>query len=201
MAYIAPSDFRSGTLQPWCAGLELSATEADDARLTSAISSASARFDRETDDHYEAEALTLDVSGNGLPALYLPKRCRALTSVSTLNVDGVTWQAQTAFTLYSSLNAAGTDFDPLTVEDFLLIRPGQYLLNASNGTVWPVGRRNVRLVGNFSWTSPPVRVKRAVALLTWDLVVHWDADGAENLAPEYATIVDEFSRRPPVAVG
>lgn len=217
--YIAIADFRSGT-QTWYTrklpGLPWTTGDVPDADLTAAIGAASDWIDRECDDHFEEEdPLTINVDGSGLQKLYLPKRCQSVTSVSTLNTDGINYTVQTSTTyaLVSSLDSSGNEFSGLHDLDYLVIPGGQYLNVWGSGQVWPQGVSNVRVVGKFSWNATPERIKRAVALKVWDALTgvnpsllradRYTSDvGTFDMAPivEVSEIVNEYKRRTWAAV-
>jgi hypothetical protein len=170
--YLTFANFRLATVDPACIGIELTVAQITDANLTAVIAEMSSSWDKWTDDHFFAEVAALVyVDGEGRDRLYLPKRCRTVTKVETLSADGSTWTTQTSnYRLVSSLNAAGTDFARESDEDFLVIDPPLMLAGTRNGRVWPDGKRNIRVTGDWSWLTTPAQAKRAVALMCWERV-------------------------------
>jgi hypothetical protein len=168
---VVESDFRTESLAEYAYGLELSTTEAPATAVTSAITRLSARVDEWTNDHFEAESLTLDLDGSGTTKLYLPQRCTAVSSVSIRDEEDVyTVQTALGYRLHSSLRdgvkAVGL-YDWLEIVgegDGLTGLPGL----SYNAWRWPVGPATVRVAGTFGWTTTPFDIKRAVAVLVWD---------------------------------
>jgi hypothetical protein len=172
VAYVVPNDFRTATLAEYCQGLPLTTSDVDDTKLTATIARVSLDFDDLTKDHFESASLTFDLSGDGSSMLTLPQRCTAVTTVKTLDFNGVlTTQAATVYRLVSSLNAAGSARTAEDAEDYLQVIPGQYLtLVGWSGYGWPRGPKAVQVAGTFGWTVTPAKVKRAVALMVYDQV-------------------------------
>lgn len=172
MAYLVAADFRSETLHEAAAGLALTVDEAEDAALTSAIARASVRFDDYTGDHFESEAaLVLTLRGNDGSALYLPRRCTAVSQVRIQSALGVyTIQASTVYRLVSSLETGGARRRSKWATDYLEILPNQYLTGTTYGTAdgWPCEANSVEVTGTFGWTVTPADVKKAVATLVYD---------------------------------
>lgn len=174
MAYLTAAEFRAGATSWYTRGLTLTPAEASDPELTAAISAMAETFDLYTDDHFDPEpggtpetTTTIDVAGSGGPRLMLPKRVRSLTRVDIRDSNGdLTEQTSTDYRLIQSLNSAGTDRTEED-EDYLEIVGGQLLSHGE--AVWPKGVNTIRLTGKFSWGSCPEMVKRAVALMVWDL--------------------------------
>ena len=175
MAYIIAADFRLATLADWCIGLDETTADVSDANLTTLIATASALFDKYTGDHFEPEAgLTLVVDGEASPHLWMPKRIRAVTSVSVTYYGGST-PVVVPSTSYT-FEAFTGDFSMLEHESRISLWPGLYI-GWPGG--WPKGRSNITVVGDFSWPSTPGEVKRAVALACWERVT---IDGSSAIA-------------------
>jgi hypothetical protein len=171
MAYVIPNDFRTATLAEYCQNLSLSTSEAADAALTAAIVRFSARIDDLTDDHFESQSLTFDLSGDGSRSLQLPQRCTAVTTIKTRDYLGnLTAQSATAYRLVSSLNSGGATRRTLDAVDVIEIVPYQYLqgLVGQPWWLWPRGPNAIQVVGTFGWTVTPGDIKRAVALMVYD---------------------------------
>src|SRR5690242_9777346 len=167
--YILPADFHAATLAEWCVGIPLETADISDANLTTLIARMSAKFDFYTQDSYSKTAGDIiRVDGSGSDTLYLPERCTALTTVETLNPDAITWttQVSTVYEFVSSLDSAGAVRSQLCDIDHLTIHPPQMLVNVyASGSIWPQGTHNVRITGDFGWTTTPGDVKRAIALM------------------------------------
>ena len=169
MAIISAVDFRLGTLKPWTANLVLTEGDGTDAFLDAVIAQITSQVESDLNDDFEPAGgdpdETIDVDSFGTFTLYLPRRTRALTSVSTRDVSSVlTLQLVTTYSLRSSLNAAGTGFNPSGGADRLVALTGLTTYG------WPYGHRSVQLVGKFGWAAPPDGVKRLVALRVYDYV-------------------------------
>jgi hypothetical protein len=177
MAYVIPSDFRSGSGAEHCINLVLDSTTYPDPMVSSAIEAAQQRVDTLTDDHFEPENLTLDLDvDSAAERLYLPRRVRSITSVSTRNFTGaLTAENAAAYRTHTSLNAAGTDrLTPTSNKDWLQIIPDG--VGLTTGMFWPVGPQTVRVTGSFSWAATPGDIKKAVALITWDRLMRESGD-------------------------
>lgn len=195
MAYLTPADFRAGAgLHEVCTGLSLTATEAPDAGLTSAIARLSQRVDDYTGDHFESQTAViekLDVSFAS-DILFLPRRCTAVTTVQTQDELAVL-TAQTSFRFRSSLNAAGDGLrDPATMTDYLQIIPGgPGLTGVDWGWVWPMGPQTVWVTGTYGWTTCPSDIKRALALLVFN---HFKPIRADLRLAETVSVADSTIR-------
>jgi hypothetical protein len=155
--------------------MALSMTDAPtDALITAAIARLSTRLDNWTNDHFETDALTLDLDVYlASSRLRLPKRCTAVTTVNTRSPAGVlTLQPATAYRLSSSLEQAGslrTEGSSIDTIDIILDTTLGLTGTLWDGEwVWPVGTQTVQVVGSFGWTDTPADIKRAMALLVWD---------------------------------
>jgi hypothetical protein len=186
VAYVTFSDFRTPTPE-FAFGLDLTSTEAPDGPLAASIASISQRIDDLTNDHFESETLTLELNVESYSSrLYLPKRCRAITSINTRDEDGVlTLEPVTSYRLSSSLNTAG-DYR-LGDVDFLDI-----VGSGITGSLfyWPLGTRSVQVNGTFSWNVTPADIKRAVARLVYEHFKEQrpDVDRAETLTNAGVTL-------------
>ena len=191
MAYVTFADFRTATLAEHCYGLALTTTEAPDAALTAAIATYSQRMDNLTNDHYETETLTYDLDVDSTTdRLYLPKRCRSISTLQTRDYAGtLTNEATTVYRLTSSLDAAGALREPIGGLDHLDIIPGGSGLSTGYMT-WPVGPQTVRVTGQFSWATTPSEIKWAVARLCYARFKESraDLDRAETLTNAGVTL-------------
>lgn len=175
--YLDPDDFRSASLASACAGLVLD--DLDDVPLAGGIASASLRIDDWTVDHFQPPSpdndVTLNVDAEGTSRLYLPRRCRSVTSVKLRNPDGTLTAAATTsgYRLRSSLNAAGSELEDGRMLDWIDVVYGGVGLPAVawGGSIygWPCGVNTVEVIGKFDWAVVPWRVQRAVALMVYDL--------------------------------
>jgi len=191
VSYLTFSDFRTASLAEFCYGLDLTVTEAPDAVLTAAIASASARIDSMTNDHFESESLTynLDVSSPSM-RIYMPKRVRSVSTVSTRWFDGsLTVENSAAYRMYSSLTPAGDlRITKAGVDHIETIPNGQALSMGS--WYWPVGQQTVQVVGTFSWGVTPGDIKRATARLVYNRIKERrpDLDMADTLTNAGVTV-------------
>jgi hypothetical protein len=172
MAYLVKEDFRAASLTWYTQQLALTGAEAPDASFAGAIERARDIIDTFTNDHFEAEpgggppegTLTIDVDASGISLLRMPKRIRSVSSVQTLQDDG-TWQTElaTTYKVVASLDSTGIarngNFDALEIV-------GRRL----NGqVVWPDAPAAVRVTGKYSWTVTPGAIRRAAALIVYDI--------------------------------
>jgi len=170
MALLTEADFRDPVPNEVCQGLQLEDAEAPASLLTAAIARLTAKLNIYTDDFFEPRSLTIDLDGGDRARLILPYRCTSLTSVSLRDQNDVlTVQAAAVYRFTSSLNAAGAeavgDFDYIDV-----VPQGDGLTGGPTGsgaTRWPAGPKTVRVIGSFGWTTVPVDVKRALALMVF----------------------------------
>lgn len=167
MAYVAPADFREQTRKPWTQGLLLDESLVDD-YFEDVIALVQERIDDELGDTFEPPSpdddITLDLNAYGGRRLYLPRRIRSITSVSTRDLNGtLTAEAATLWRATSSLTGGEFADGPY---DYLELIPGQYL---STGW-WPYGAQTVQVVGKFGWPAPPDDIKRLTALYVYDYV-------------------------------
>jgi hypothetical protein len=203
MAYIAADDFRQETQQPWCKGLILTDGDAGEAELDPLIAQAAGLIELELDDDFDPPDpdadQTIFVDGTVGSRLYVPRRVRSLTTVSTRSLSGtITALPATSYRLHSSLSAAGTGMlDGNRKRDWL---------DSLSFTTWAAD--GVELVGKFGWAAVPSDVKRLVALRVYDMVKPTDnplstvaqrntADGSEVLGEsrEMARIVAAYGRK------
>jgi hypothetical protein len=179
MAYIAFADLRTATLAEYCSGISLGTADASDANITSAIARFSQRFDDYTNDHFEAEAITLTLTGDGTPRLLLPKRCTAITAIALTDTAGnSTTQTSTVYRLHSSLYSSGSK--RLYELDYVELIYGAgglvgYPFDHWNMYTWPCDTNSISVTGSFGWNTTPGDVKRAVALMVYDHFKPMDA--------------------------
>lgn len=180
MAYLTPADFREGKAL-W--GDVQLPPEVSDARLTTEIAEATSVFDRLTGDHFEqVTGANLSVYGSGTMLLYTRGyRLSVVTTVSLVAPDG------------SSAELPSTQY---------LVRP--WGLERVDLAVFHQAYR-VDLAGvTYGWTATPYKVKRAVALLTYDSIraskgkhhaVKWTSGDVEfELDPNSLTGLPEVDR-------
>lgn len=212
MAYIAAADFRERTVKPYCANLILNENDGLDAYIDLVIAQVTTQVELDLADDFEPPGgdadETIDVTGWGTSRLYLPRRTRSLTSVSTRWpwLTTFTTEASTAYRLHKSLNSGGTAMVDGLKSDWL-----DALTGLSLG-VWPEGADTVRLVGKFGWAVVPDDIKRLVALKTYDLI-KGSADPLSRIvqrqtldatitfgpSPEITDIVTRYRRSPALA--
>jgi hypothetical protein len=185
VSYVTFSDFRTPTPE-YAFGLDLSATEAPDAVLAASIASLSQRIDDLTNDHFESETSTYDLDVSDYSSrLYLPRRCRAVTSINIRDAAGaLTLQPATAYRLSSSLSSSG-DYAQSDVDYVDL------LTELTTGLwYWPLGTRSVQVAGTFSWGVTPPDIKRAVARLVYEHFKEQrpDVDRAETITNAGVTL-------------
>jgi hypothetical protein len=166
MAYIVAADFRERTLKPWTANLLLTEGDGTDAYIDLVIGEVAAQVEIELNDDFEPpnpdNDETIDIDGTFGWRLYVPRRVRALTTVSTRNTAGVlTAVTSTSYRLVSSLNSAGTAMKDRRKRDWL---------EGFSSGLWPYEANSVQLVGKFGWSAVPTDIKRLVALRTYDMI-------------------------------
>jgi len=160
---------RNGTLYPYVRVPSSGIGAVTDARLTSMIVAASNIIDTFTNDHFEASAAaTIRVHGTAELKLMLPKRVRAITSVSVVDYAGTVtafdstyWRIHTSFKSVSGTNIiqSPTGTDALELKKFLTV--GDWIGN------WPAPPSYIEIVGDFDWLATPEIVKWAAATLVW----------------------------------
>lgn len=221
MTYLVANDFRAASFDPACNGLLLSDDEANDPRLVEVIASVTQRINAITSDQFETSgsiALEVDVQWNS-PRLYLPRRTTGVTQVATRDYAGtLTVQAATVYRVHSSLDTAGAvKVGELDYIDIVL--DGAGLAGVSWPFMWPFGTQTVQVTGTFGWTVTPGDIKRACALMVWDvfkreagdvrrasrwargdLTVERATDTATGL-PEADEILASYTRETRVGVG
>jgi hypothetical protein len=171
VAYVAAADFREKNQKPWTANILLTEGDGSDAFIDLVVAQVTRQVELDLDDDFEPAVgdadETLELDGSGSVRQYIPRRVRALTSVSTRATDGVlTAQPSTLWRLHKSMNATGTVMEGSV--DHLDIIATKTLLVA--GSVWPYGTQTVQLVGKFGWAVVPDDIKRLVALRTYDVI-------------------------------
>jgi hypothetical protein len=170
MAYVAAADLTLKSKKSWAQGLLLTEAEGDVTFVDSVIADIELQVNQMLEDDFAPEAgdadVTLELSGSGTSRLYLPRRCRLITTVKTRADTGtLTTEAAISYRLHSSLNAAGTAMVDNSHFDWIdIIQP------LSVGSSWPEGWQTVQVVGKFGWTSPPNDIKRLVTLLVYDTI-------------------------------
>jgi hypothetical protein len=206
VAYLAAADFRERTQKPWCMGLLLTEGDCSDAQLDLFIAQAGQQVELELQDDFDPPSPdndeTIYVDGSIGSRLYIPRRVRSLTTVSTRNLAGtLSAVASTSYLLNSSLNTAGTAMKDNRKRDWL---------DSSSGTTWNWSG-GVQLIGKFGWAAVPTDIKRLVALRVYDVAKatgdplsritqrtttdHLELVGESR---EMARIVSFYSRKMPV---
>lgn len=182
MAYLTPDDFREGT-NLW-GDIKLPAA-VDDTTLTEVIDAQSTFFDSLTRDHFEeVAAATIQRPGSNLPVLFTPGyRLSVVTTVELADESG-------------SSPATWTEISPIVVHTYGIERP--------YGLTFPRDLL-VRLSGvTYGWPATPYLVKRAVALLVYDVLrggggkhhaVRWSTQNVEyEIDPTSLTGMPEVDR-------
>lgn len=176
MAYIVPADFRSATLAEYTAGansLALTTTEVpstgSEALLTATIVRQSQRFDDACNDRFSTVSESdYALNSNGTSRLVLPWRTTRVYNLFTVDAAGVsTLQDSEAYRLSSSLDADGArriaELDVIEIIDW-----GPGLVGTRSPWYFDKGQASVLIEADFGWTTTPLDVKRAVALLVYD---------------------------------
>lgn len=169
MALLTPANFREQTLAAACAGLALDQSEAPDADLTTWIAAVTQRVNAITNDYFEPSTISLEHDVyNPTGYLYLQRRTTAVTAVKTRDGAGVlTTQAAGSYRLHSSLDSTGAV--RVGDIDYLAIIGTTGLTTTPDAWTWPVGTQTVQVSGTFGWTTCPGDIKRAVAMIVWDV--------------------------------
>lgn len=160
MAYLLAADFRERTQKSWCTNLILTEGDCTDALLDLHISQAAGHLETELDDDFDPPSPdndeTIYIDGTLGSRLYIPRRVRSLTTVSSRNLsNGNIVAIQTSrYLLHSSLNAAGTAMVDRRKRDWL---------DSSSADTW-YSSGGIQLVGKFGWSAVPTDIKRLVAL-------------------------------------
>jgi hypothetical protein len=165
MVYAVAADFRERTQQSWCKGLILDEGVCSNALLDSIIAQVGGQIEVELGDDFDPpnpdNDETIYVDGTIGSRLYVPRRVRSLTTVSTRTLSGtITAIAATSYRLQSSLNAAGTAM--------LDRRKRDWIDSLSFNTWYSDG--GVQLIGKFGWAVVPTDIKRLVALRVYDQI-------------------------------
>jgi hypothetical protein len=165
MAYIAAADFRERLMKPWTANVVLTEADGSDAYLDLIISQVTTQIELDLDDDFEPAGgdpdETIFVQGTIGSRLYVPRRVRVLTSVSSRSLSGtLTALSATSYRLVSSLNAAGTAMVDGRKLDWL---------DSRSGNTW-YSDGGIQLVGKFGWAAVPTDIKRLAALRVYGLV-------------------------------
>lgn len=208
MAYLVAADFRERTQKPWCKGLILDEGDGSDAQLDLFIAGEAGQVELELQDDFDPpnpdNDETIYVDGSAGSRLYIPRRTRSLTTVSTRSLSGtITAVTSTSYLLNSSLNAAGTAMRDKRKRDWL---------DSLSGSTWNWAG-GVQLIGKFGWAAVPTDIKRLVALRVYD-VVKWTSDPLSTVVTrstvdhtvtvgesrEMARIISLYRRKMPVTV-
>lgn len=174
MSLVSPDDFRVTSLANYCVGISLTDNEADDTVLGEAIAEASQYVDEYCSDIFGGVTETLTLDGSGEARLWLPRRCTAISALVTLDQFGnPTTQASEAYRLHSSLVDAGSKRLARDARDWVEL---VYLGTGISTQLWfnpwkfyPESQ-SIRITGDWGWTTPPLAIKTAIALLAYDQV-------------------------------
>lgn len=206
MAYAAAADFRERTQKSWARGLVLDEGVCSDAILDSVIAQVGGQIEVELGDDFDPPSPdndeTIYVDGTIGSRLYIARRVRSLTTVSTRSLSGtITAVVSTSYRLQSSLNVAGTAMSSERRRDWL---------DSSSGTMW-YSDGGIQLIGKFGWAAVPADIKRLVALRVYDMVkptgdplsmvtnrVTVDHSETMGESREMARIVSLYNRKMPV---
>lgn len=196
MAYITYSDLRSATaLYPYLTVPSSGNGSVADARLTSMIAAATQAIDTYCRDHFEATAsTTLRLQGQGSYYLDLPKRVRAVTTVSVVDYAGTStsfsssyWRIHTSLDSISGSNIIQSGQDQLELVQDLTVG------NASGR--WPYPPYKIEVTGDWDWATVPEAVKYAACVLVWSWCQSTLPPNVESIDLGAATI-----RRPPLDI-
>lgn len=205
MTYVAAADFREQTRKPWCKSLVLTEGDAPDTELDLLIAQVAGLVELELDDDFDPpnpdNDETIFVDGTLGSRLYVPRRVRSLTSVSTRSLSGtITAIAATSYRLHSSLVAGLAMLDGNRKRDWI---------ESLSYTAWAAD--GIQLVGKFGWAAPPNDIRRLVALRVYDMVkatgdplstvsqkVTSDGSIVLGESREIARIVAVYGRKTPV---
>jgi hypothetical protein len=205
MVYAAAADFRERTQKSWARGLILDETVCSDPILDAVIAQVGGQIEVELGDDFDPPNPDTDetiyVDGTIGSRLYVPRRVRSLTTVSTRSLSGtITALASTSYRLHSSLNAAGTAMSDRRRD----------WLDSASGTTW-YSDGGIQLIGKFGWAAVPADIKRLVALRVYDMVkptgdplsmvtnrVTVDHSETMGESREMARIVSLYNRKMPV---
>lgn len=165
MAYVLAADFRERTVKPWCSGLILGEEDCTDAQLDLLIAQVAGQFELELDDDFDPPSPdndeTIYVDGVYGSRLYVPRRVRSLTTVSTRSLSGtITALTSTSYRLRSSLNGTGTAMVEGRRRDWI---------DSLSWNTW-ASDGGIQLVGKFGWAAVPTDIKRLVALRVYDVM-------------------------------
>ena len=191
MAYVAAADLSIKSKKSWAQGFLLSEADGDATFVDSVIADVEAQVNQMLDDDFAPDPgdadVTLELAGSGTTRLYLPRRCRSITTLKTRDYTGaLTTQASTLWRLHSSLNAAGTAMVDNSHLDYIDV-----VQTLSVGYCWPEGWQTVQIVGKFGWSAPPNDIKRLVAMLVYDAVkpLNNHLRKAEKLQTDQSSII------------
>jgi hypothetical protein len=166
LAYAVAADFRELTQKPWCRNLVLGEGDCSDAQLTSLIAQMAGQVEQDLDDDFDPpnpdNDETIYVDGTIGSRLFIPRRVRSLTTVSSRNLSNgnITAIPTSRYLLRSSLNAAGTAMVERRKRDWL---------DSNSGDTW-FSSGGIQLIGKFGWAVVPDDIKRLVALRVYDMV-------------------------------
>lgn len=165
--YVETEDFRTATLKWYTNNLALTLAEASDTMLEGAIRRAMDLIEDTTGDTFLTEEETLTVSGDGTSILRLSKRIGSIDEVAISLADGTqAIVSEDDYVVHASLDEEGTR--RTSDIDYLATGFGRILY--SGRTTWPDGFKNVSVTGVFGWAEVPEAIKRACALIVYDLL-------------------------------
>lgn len=123
-----------------------------DSQYTGAIVWAVAVIEKITGDVFESNTLTLRITGSGTHRLNLYPatllRCLSITSITDIP-SGVVVNSS-YYVIYSRF---------LMMVEEAIVRAGVL------AETWPIGTKNLRVIGSFGWSAVPEPVKQATILL------------------------------------
>jgi len=205
VAYVAAADFRERTQKPWTANCLLTEADGTDAYLDLVITQVVTQIELDLDDDFDPpnpdNDETIYVGGTIGSRLYIPRRVRSLTTVSTQPLSGSpTAISSTSYRLHASLNTAGTAMVDRRRRDWL---------DSNSATIW-ASAGGIQLIGKFGWAVVPGDIKRLASLRVYRMVKanadplttitqRTTADAIMTFGPsdEETRIVNNYSRAVP----
>ncbi|MGH2373047.1 MAG: hypothetical protein ACRDIC_06155 [bacterium] len=165
MSYAIAADFRERTLKSWTANLLLTEADGTDDLINLFIAQVAGQLELELDDDFDPPTPdndeTIFISGTIGSRLYVHRRVRSLTTVSTRSLSGtITALTATSYRLQSSLNAAGMAMIDGRKRDWI---------DSLSVNTW-LSDGGIQLVGKFGWAQVPNDIKRLVALRVYEMI-------------------------------
>jgi hypothetical protein len=106
---------------------------------------------------------TVTADGEDNPWLWMPKRVRAVVSITVRYPGGAVVSVPSTSYTYESFTG---DYSQIAHGSKVSIISGLYVWP----TGWPGDVQNVAVTGSFGWPTTPDEVRRAVSLMVWDVV-------------------------------